>query len=149
MSETLLNQSVIRLYGRVVTDLKLEGASSQGAGATTALQSQLSAENAQLARVYGFEYEGHYYDMPRPAIFMVHGDGQTPAEAGTVIEPDPELEIEQAGIRVWTYDKADFSIRLDLETGAFEEILLAPVLSANQQLKTSGMNVKGMHVKGS
>ena len=148
MTESLLNQSVVRLYGRAVSDLKLDGTASQGDGATTRLQDQLSADGAQLARIYGFEHDGHYYDLPSPAIFLVHGDGRAPADSGVVVESDPELEIDDAKIRVWVYDKADFSIRLDIQTGTFEDILMAATENASQQLQASGMRVSGMRVSG-
>ncbi len=33
---------------------------------------------------------------------------------------------------VWIYDKGDFSIRMDVETGTFEQILLEVELSADR-----------------
>lgn len=148
MTEKLLNQSVIHLYGRVVTDLTLDKPSSDGDGAQTRLQDQLSVDDAQLARVYGFEHDGHYYDLPSPAIFLVHGKGEKPADSGIVVEPNPELETKTAKIRVWTYDKADFSIRLDMQSGPLEEILLAVTRDTYSQIQSSGMHMKGMHMKG-
>ena len=148
MTEKLLNQSDIHLYGRVVTDLNLDKPSSDGDGAQTRLQDQLSVEDAQFARVYGFEHDGHYYDMPSPAIFLVHGKGEKPADSGIVVESDPELELKDAKIRVWTYDKADFSIRLDMITGPLEDILLAVTRDIYSQAQSGGMQVKGMHMKG-
>src|SRR5262249_31206714 len=96
---------------------------------------------ARFARIYGFSFEGHYYDLPRPSLFLVHGNG-TLAEG-----PDPSNSFEsqrwtrapssadrtglgsQTGsfasdIRVWAYDKSDFSIRLDAMTGPLDQILL-------------------------
>jgi hypothetical protein len=111
------------------------------------LQRQLDAgvsdpkKKPHLARIYGFSYEGHYYDLARPAIFLVHGPGNDP-EAW---RPDSTLpharsdrapaDADRSGIartatsfaedmRVWSYDKGDFSIRLDPDSGTFEQILL-------------------------
>lgn len=109
-------------------------------------------QKARFARIYGFSFEGHYYDLAKPAIFLVHGEG-TLAEG-----PLPSTSFEsqrwtrapssaertgqgsQAGsfandMRVWSYDKADFSIRLDSMTGPLDQILLDEELSGDR-LKT-------------
>ncbi|MGH6891817.1 MAG: hypothetical protein ACREEP_06130 [Dongiaceae bacterium] len=174
MAETLLSLSRVLLYGRVVTDLVIQYAPQGTApvpnssviapprlGANNFLDSQLAAgqiapkdvdQQAKFARIYGFSFEGYYYDLPKPALFLVHGDG-TLAEG-----PDPSTNFEnqrfsrapssadrtglgsQTGsfardMRVWTYDKGDFSIRLDALTGPLEQILLDTELSGDR-LKT-------------
>src|SRR5213596_1729257 len=104
MTETLLTPSVIKLYGRVVTDIytwHTAKLAAIAAGATAPnwdaavppptypllgvnrfVQNQLnstaattSGGYANLARIYGFSFEGTYYDLPKPAIFLVHGPG--------------------------------------------------------------------------
>ena len=82
MPETLLSPSSILLYGRTVTDLQVTPAAVPGRAAQL-LQGQLSASNARFARIYGFSYEGRYYDLSKPAIFLVHGDGDA---AGTGVD---------------------------------------------------------------
>ena len=101
------------------------------------LQEQLKDPTSQLARIYGFSFEGQYYDLAKPALFLVHGPGEV---ADRVVGTDaryaraPE-EADRTGvaaqgysfsedIRVWSYDTGDYSIRLDVETGTFEQILL-------------------------
>jgi hypothetical protein len=96
-----------------------------------------------FARIYGFSFEGTYYGLPRPSIYLVHGPG-TPA--GNWLT---NSTIEQAGvaarewdfsgnrfqdIRYWEYEKGDFSIRLDPEAGPFEQILLAAALRAGADM---------------
>jgi hypothetical protein len=105
------------------------------------LQRQLQAPEARLVRIYGFSYEGHYYDLAKPAIFLVHGPGSDP-EAIRPANALPNARVDRApadadrtgvastpssfseDMRVWAYDKGDFSIRLDIETGPFDQILL-------------------------
>ena len=36
-----------------------------------------------LARIYAFSFEGAFYNLPRPAIFLVHGPGKKIGAAGT------------------------------------------------------------------
>jgi hypothetical protein len=95
----------------------------------------------RLARIYGFSFEGHYYDLPKPAIFLVHGPGSDP-EAWRPGNALPEARLDRApadadrtgvastpssfseDMRVWSYDKSDHSLRLDSDSGTFEQILL-------------------------
>jgi len=105
-----------------------------------------------FARIYGFSFEGHYYDLPRPSLFLVHGEG-TLAE-GPVPSSTFESQrysrapsgVDRTGtgsqtgsfardIRVWSYDKSDFTIRFDAMTGTFDQILLETELSGDR-LKT-------------
>jgi len=99
-----------------------------------------------LARIYGFAYEGHYYDLARPLIFVVHGDGEK--VEGTV----EKTGMEKSGVAtaaaeyakdllLWRCDKSDISIRLEAESGTFEKILLEGELRSDK-LKTSFSGVR-------
>src|SRR5205823_3491775 len=89
---------------------------------------------ANFARIYGFSFEGQFYDLPKPAIFLVHGPGETVDanstrrtnldDSGVVAREWEFSSARGQDIRRWDYDKGDFSIRLDIETGPFEAILL-------------------------
>ena len=72
--KSILSPSLIKLYGRTITEIQLNipatGAGSGAAGiaslgANQFLRAQLSVANAGLARIYGFSFEGHYYDLPQ------------------------------------------------------------------------------------
>jgi len=140
-------------------------------GANNFLRRQLKAPGARLARIFGFSYEGHYYDLPKPAMFLVHG----PGEPVTVSRHEPRSSLETSGVvarewefsadartadpelRRWDYDKGDFSIRLDIETGPLEQILLAaclrggPSYASGSDLRTSGsdLRISGSDLRGS
>jgi hypothetical protein len=158
--ETLLSPSNILLYGRVLGDVTFnfqappvnlpspdKGEPPPRLGGNNFLQGQLAAPAGvpelapKLARIYGFSYEGHYYDLPKPAIFLVHGDGvdaegpfpgSSTAQRRVSRAPTNVDRTGTAGqtgsyaedMKVWSYDKGDFSIRLDVETGPFDQILL-------------------------
>jgi hypothetical protein len=174
MPETLLSPSNVLLYGRVLKDLEFTRHPSNTEpvddvhppagteceqfppppapprlGDNNFLERQLGAggdgTRPVLARIYGFSYEGHYYDLARPAIFLVHGLGSDPEAWRPAVDglnKTPEGRYDRApsdadrsgvartgtsfadDIRVWSYDKGDFSIRLDPETGPLEQILL-------------------------
>ena len=116
---------------------------------------------ACFARIYGFTYEGTYYDLHRPMLFLVHGKGEPASEARTGLKGrrkpsrapgDPSLtglvaaEFEFADdVRVWSYDKADYTIRMDVETGMFEQVLLDAFFSGGG---ASGAMVSGAMVSG-
>lgn len=120
-------------------------------------------EGGALARIYGFSYDGTYYDLPRPTIFLVHGDGElvtdpTPVDNAARAPTDPTATGLAAAdfqfadkLRVWSYDKADYTIRMDVETGMFEQVLLNAYFSDSPPvsgMRVSGMHVSGMHVSG-
>lgn len=145
--ETLLSISAVYLFGRLVSDLKLivkddeDDLRNSRKGANTFLQKQLREKEAGFARIYYFAFEGGFFELARPAMFLVHGAGVAP-EAPSPADPNFERLSRVPGrmtrtglawqigsfasdMKIWTYDKGDFSMRLDADTGSFEELLLA------------------------
>lgn len=159
MAETLLSPSKILLYGREMADIIIDQAYKdnnayeqevKGQNKFLAKQfSQLITPNTnpakppiptnpdlRLARIYAFSFEGHYFDLAKPAIFVVHGDGAA-AEDSHVDKKQPRGpdSADKTGVategysfshdmRVWEYEKSDLSLRLDTFSGTFEQILL-------------------------
>jgi hypothetical protein len=123
------------------------------------LEEQLAA--GRFARIYGFSFEGSYYDLPRPVLFLVHGDGELVAEDlgkfSPARAPSPTgltglaaADFDFAdGLRVWSYDKADYTVRMDVETGMFEDVLLASILGGGPGgMDSAGMSARGMSARG-
>lgn len=95
-------------------------------------------------------------------IFLVHGSGiLATQDAAATAHPAraprfPELTgLAAAGfefaddIRVWFYDKADYTMRMDVETGMFEDVLLAATLGGGPGgMESAGMNARGMNARG-
>lgn len=155
MSENLARASTILLFGRVVEDVQInaprvssakraaKSASLGQQGATHALADQIAAEGSCLARIYAFAYEGTYFELARATLFLVHGAGDevlsTIETSGVAVASDKFA----SDVRVWAYDKADLSVRLDVETGMLEQILLDLEIGTGQgrfsgQLTRSG-----------
>lgn len=140
-------------------------------GSNAFLKKQLAEKNATLARIYGFSFEGHNYSLPKPALFLVHtegteviiqgpqalagggtaGGGRTTLDASGVVARDWEFaasDPKTQDLRMWEYDKGDFSLRLDIETGPFEQILLEAAMrggtaySSGADLRTSGADLR-------
>lgn len=181
MAETLLSPSNILLFGREVEDLGIiHPAPTGGArhtpftvdrtGLNRDVEGQLTSPGARFARIYGFSYEGSYYDLPRPTVFLVHGAGELVTRGragggnphGSRAPGEPSLTGVVAAdfqfvdeLRAWSYDRADYSIRMDIETGMFEDILLdaffngggsgGPVVGG---ARVSGARVSGARVSG-
>jgi hypothetical protein len=145
----------------------------KGLGKNTQLDDQLE-EDARFARIYGFSYEGTYFELPNPTLFLVHGDGVSATDGnqpiGTTADPPDDLHKSRAPINpsvigvaaadfqfaddimVWAYDKADYTIRMDVETGMIEQVLLdiffeveAPMLAGG---RVAGGRVAGGRVAG-
>ena len=165
MAEKLINISGVLLFGRIVEDVAIVSTTTQITNVVTnlqtpapttpptpvtaadpdvprknvnkLLQNEIESAEAKLARIYGFAYEGHYYDLSKPALFLVHGAGTklTPAaghkDLATTSLVATSLEFA-SDVKVWSYDKSDLSIRMDVETGTFDQILLEVELSADR-----------------
>ncbi len=152
----------------------------RGRGVNNFIGDQFGGD-ARLARIYGFAYDGTYYEMPEPTIFLVHGEGES-ATGGNLPHgfklqtsndadaPDTTQQAARApmnpsvsgvaaadyqmanDIRVWNYDQADYTIRMDIAAGQIEDVLLdvyfeydAPMMSG---AKVSGAKVSGAKVSG-
>jgi hypothetical protein len=139
------------------------------AAASVAINASLSdGNNPGLARIYAFAFEGQFYAIPRPPIFLVHGSG---IPVGNWVGPST---LDQAGVAgrewdfsgywdqtqsqqpqqpgpddlyYWEYEKGDFSLRLDPEAGPFEQILLQMALRSGAD-RASGAGVSGAGVSG-
>jgi hypothetical protein len=146
-NETLLSTSAVHLFGRLLSDLVLVKQDSQDQarpprkGANTFLRNQLRNDDAGFARIFYFSFEGGLFEMARPALFLVHGGG-VPADTAPTDDENFERLAKSPGritrtglawqsgsfasdMRIWVYDKGDFSMRLDTDTGTLEQILLA------------------------
>ena len=141
----MLRQSNIKLIGEPFPELALgpvpggptdvggaiaqpppQGELSQQLAAALASQ---GAGNPAFARIYGFSFEGHYYDLPRPVIMLVTGPG-VPVAGGAGSPPTPSiLDSDEAArdwefsgaLFQWNYDKRTISIRLDLTSGTLAD----------------------------
>ncbi|ACI57816.1 conserved hypothetical protein (plasmid) [Rhizobium leguminosarum bv. trifolii WSM2304] len=166
--ENLLSISSVYLFGRELQDVVLRGGTSgplgpRQAGANNFLRNQLAEPGATLARIYAFSFEGAFIELARPAIFLVHGDGMAPdnspprnAEgdieytrlyrspgASALTGLGSQIGALAEDIRVWIYEKGDLSMRLDAQTGTFEQILLSAEVSADPRGMATGMSRSG------
>ena len=172
MAESLLSFSEVLIFGRVLDDLVYVPKGSTKKGNNKQLDNQFLEENEnkglekpQFAKIYGFAYEGTYYDLPAPVIFLVHGNGKSATDGdlpGNLASRAPN-EPSKSGVAAasfqmandiyyWNYDKADQTMRMDVMTGMVEQVLLdiyfgfdSPAISG---AKVSGAKVSGAKVSG-
>jgi hypothetical protein len=109
-----------------------------------------------FARIYAFSFDGTFCNLPRPAIFLVHGLGKYIARGGEfgrsnldeagVVAKDWEFVSDMHAavpISYWEYEKGDFSLRLDSDAGQFEQILLQAALRGGaDRADRSGMSLE-------
>jgi len=127
-------------------------------GVTTLTLSQnpaSAANNAQLvivlgppllARIYAFSFEGAIYSLPKPTIFLVHTSGvpidlasvasktRSSLDDSGVIAREWEFSAEKNDLCYWEYEKNDYTLRLDIETGPWDRILLEATLRAGADM---------------
>lgn len=166
--ESLLHSSNIFLFGTVIEDLEITG----NEGGEKKLPKRKSGNNqlgrqfkpdSKFARIYAFSYEGVFYELPWAALFLVHGDGDSvtndnmPQGHGARAPTSPLMtglgatDLQFADdVRYWSYDKADYTIRMDVETGMFEQVLLDVVFNGPGPGPggVAGANVRGANVRG-
>lgn len=131
-----------------------------GLGMNHHLEDQLDAD-ARFARIYAFSYEGAYFELPNPTLFLVHGDGESvtdgnlPGGLASRAPTNPSRSGVAAAdfqfaddIQVWAYDKADYTIRMDVETGMFEQLLLDMASDGDGFGGVAGASVRGASVRG-
>lgn len=142
--EALTAPSAVRLFGRVFAALTIEPntqglfdraqrAGGQPSPFRNPLVDKLDPTNEptpRLARIFGFSFEGHYFALRAPALFLVHGDG-LPVAAGDPIDFQRigvayKEQTFTANLRVWLYDRSDMTVRLDIGSGTLQEMLIDP-----------------------
>jgi uncharacterized membrane protein YgcG len=185
MPESLLSISEVLVYGRVLTDIQFNYQAPPddvpspdpsngdcappprpplGLGANALLQRQFAIDpetgfGPNFARIYGFSFDGGYYDLDAPILLLVHGPGAVaerfasdPRASRAPESPDRSGSAAQEhsfadDIRVWSYDKGDFTVRMDSLTGPIEDILLKMELGESVG-SISGGRVSGGRVSG-
>lgn len=143
MPETLSSISNLFLFGKIVEDLQIVPEKRSG--------SKNSSTSPSFARIYGYSFNGTYYEMAGPSLFLVHGKGEA---AKKVEVPGPNLDDDDPfyeSLKVWEYDKADQTMRLDMDSGTFEQVLLSDPVDGGPGVsgaRVSGARVSGARVSG-
>jgi hypothetical protein len=141
--ESYFSSSTVELFGRRIQGLKIDRAfaldfesgrpASKLSGARVA--SDDKDDDGQLARIYAMIYQGNYYRLATPTIFLVKEPGvdvvydRVNAQNNTQISAigtDVLDELAAANMVLWRMERKDFTLRLELERGYVDELLLDP-----------------------
>ncbi len=161
--ESLLHISNIFLFGMVVEDLDfkipkkdIKGRKMPGGkGDNNQLGDQKIYKDSRFARIYACSYEGAFYELPWPVLFLVRGEGDSvtdgnlpkghwsraPTDPSKTGLPTTDFQFSD-DVKYWRCDKSDYTIRMDVETGMFEQVLLDAMFGG------AGANVRGADVRG-
>ena len=164
MPESLLGGSKVVLIGDTISDLKIDHTTENKAGPWPTKDTfvgsllKFNAPKAteeiqpQFARIYGFVYVGAYYELDVPALFLVHGKGTKVKDHQLANNGLAAQDFTFAkDLFAWDHDQSDFSIRLDVQVGPIDEILLDPDGSGGAAVagaRVSGARVSGARVSG-
>jgi hypothetical protein len=105
-----------------------------------------------FARIYGFSFEGHYYKLPRPVLFLVRENrARNPEEV--VVDGWRQFNTRFTGIEgkdwqfsgdimVWAVDRYDMAISLDVEIGSYDQVLLQSFAASQEEgaARSAGWN---------
>ncbi|WP_299678744.1 hypothetical protein [uncultured Roseobacter sp.] len=150
MTEAIYKESIyasekIVLFGREVDDLAVLADDSTDAA--------LKKADKQLARIYGFTYDGAYIEFGTPVLFLVGNDSKD-ANKERLPGPNPRDKEFFDSLKAWTVDKDVKTVRLDVDVGKFEDVLLAAAADGLEAAgrvagaKVSGAKVSGAKVSG-
>jgi len=127
----LLSGSVVRLFGRkilgVEVDKKKLGASLTNKQLLAQIGQLPESDKLELARIYAFSFENQFYTLPKPTLFLVHGNCAR-ATTDTGLANKSTLNFEDDIMR-WMFDKDDVTLRADVVTGTLDDILIDATLS--------------------
>lgn len=112
-----------------------------------------------FARIYSFSFEGHYYNLPRPLLFLVGGPGRRPEEDPVGQGMNPNANARKVGyftkftgveardwhfsddILVWAVDKKDLAVCVDIEVESYEQVLLDSMIAVEEEMASRGAAV--------
>jgi len=132
MAETLFGMSEVLLYGEKVEDMDFTVKKGD--------------PKRCFVRVFGFGFEGGYYNLDAPVIMLLEG-----SEGAEIADSTPkEFRDSLSGdMKQWKAEKSDRTIRLDELTGTVEDILLEVELGGGGAVgRVSGGRVSGGRVSG-
>jgi hypothetical protein len=116
------------------------------------IERKLRQDDQRFARIYSFSFEGHYYRLPRPLLFLLSGPGRRPDEdpkAADFWDRHVSFATKFSGtaaqdwqfsddIRVWAVDRKDLAVCLDVEIANYQELLLESIIAARRGTSSRG-----------
>jgi hypothetical protein len=133
--ELLLSPFNVTLYGKPVEGVNLEA--DKFGHRIAALLQRSGKPSLRLANVYGYAYEGRFFQLPAPTVFLLSGDGESCQD-----DKFPEAHRPWQQHNKWTLDPTDPSIRFEIESGTLAELLLEPA-QTDDAMAEEGTLIRG------
>jgi len=88
----------------------------------------------QIAIIYGYGYQGHCYNLPRPTLYVVNGSTRQDA-SGCHFGDEYFLVSGGPAVRysMWMADKLDPATQIEIRNDTFDALLLQGNLPSNKQ----------------
>jgi hypothetical protein len=86
----------------------------------------LGRNNWLPALIFGYSYQGHFYNLPEPVVMIVYSPQWPPEPAGGQGGYGP-------GYYVWHADKLDRTARVTFTNDTFEELILKSNIGESRQ----------------
>jgi hypothetical protein len=87
-----------------------------------------------IAVIYGYAFEGHCYDLPKPQIMLLpkkkdRARGEAEAQAETIDGPEEMVDGDcgykaDLGYVVWTIDKKIQCVTIDMQSDEIQKLIL-------------------------
>ena len=154
--EPLFAPSGVKLFGRKFTGLQITDNLGLSATTNNPLSSLLrevrsaaagSPDAVTLARVYGFVYMGAYYPTADLPVMLVFGEGE---EVPPGFENSIEIggyafskDVFVRGVRVWQLDALDAAVRIDVQIGWLNDLLMADAIGDAESGSTDPSDMAG------
>ena len=104
--------------------------------ANIVIQPQAGNGAWEIAIIYGYGYQGHCYNLPRPSLYVVNGSSRQEA-TGCHFGDDYRLMSGGTSTTVrysmWVADKLDPATQIEIRNDTFDALLLQANLPTNKQ----------------
>ncbi|TIT03321.1 hypothetical protein [Mesorhizobium sp.] len=79
---------------------------------------KINAKKFSSGIIFGYAYEGHTYDLPKPKIMLI------PAPPLKIPSDDSGYDLKKDYYRVWIVDKLDQCVEFEMNQGFVEQLVL-------------------------
>ena len=128
-NDNLLTHSAILLFGVKFDGFSIDRKKPRGPKSNLARFLAKASTEAHFARIYAFSYEGAFYSLPKPCVYLVLGKGKRPRNSKYgLARKDWDFADN---VRVWEVDRDQATLCCDIESGSMDDLLLNTALVDN------------------
>ncbi len=132
----LVGMNISWIKNEIAADVKID---TGGENASRISIQLLSAPGRQIALVRAYIYEGRQYDLPKPKIMVVSGEGED--LPGNYVPKDRPLKF-------WRMNKLTRTAEISIEDGLLETLILEANLPGRRSPNSYAANMQMAHRSG-